>query len=168
MAENIIKQSGLDYLILRLTAVPYLTIRFKDLKQMFDVPLDNRVEFCHPQNVALAVNNAVTVFNSIKGKTLIISGGSSQRMLFRDMVKGILQNMNLPLPPERKFSRKPYCLDWYDTTESERLLSYQKYTFQDYLEDFRQQLERRFGAWFIPGMKHVISPVFGKIITGLL
>jgi nucleoside-diphosphate-sugar epimerase len=167
-AENIIKQSGLDFLILRLTAVPYLTIRLKDLKQMFDIPLNNRVEFCHPENAALAIGNAIRDFTRLNGKTLIISGGGSQRMLYKDMVGGILGAIGLPLPPEKKFAKEPYCLDWYDTSESESLLRFQNHTFADYLNDFTQGLSRRYGRLFVPFMRRVVAPVFGKVISQLL
>jgi len=51
-AENLIKQSGIDYLILRLTAVMYFDYEVSDLKRMFSIPLDNRVEFCHPEDLS--------------------------------------------------------------------------------------------------------------------
>jgi nucleoside-diphosphate-sugar epimerase len=167
-AENIIKWSGLDYLILRLTSTPYLTANFKGMKQMFDIPLNNRVEFCHPGNVALAIGNAVHDFASVKGKTLIISGGSGQRMLYIEMIGGILKTFGLPLPPEDKFTEEPYYLDWYDTRESENLLHYQKYTYNDYLDDFSEQLSKQYGKLLLPLMRYFIGPVFGKIVTRLM
>ncbi len=167
-AENIIKQSGLDFVILRLTATPYLTAEMKDLKQMFGIPLNNRVEFCHPDNVALAIGNAVKNFTAANGKTLIISGGSNQRMLYKDMVGGILGIMGLPLPPEKKFAQDPYYLDWYDTSESERLLHFQRHTYADYLQDFTQLLSRRYGKPFVPFMRHFVGPLFGKVLTQLM
>jgi nucleoside-diphosphate-sugar epimerase len=167
-AENIIKQSGLDFAILRLTSTPYLTFDMKDLKQMFSIPLSNRVEFCHPENVALAIGNAISNFTTVNGKTLIISGGRSQRMLYKDMIGGILGAMGLPLPPEKKFTEEPYCLDWYDTSESERLLQFQSHTFTDYIEDFTKQLLQRYGKLFLPLMRSFVAPVFGKVISRLL
>ena len=163
-AENIIKQSGLNYVILRLTATPYLSFNVKDLKQMYDIPLNNRVEFCHPDNIALAIGNAVKNFTEVDGKTLIISGGSSQRMFYKDMIGGILSILGLPLPPENKFAKEPYPLDWYDTSESENLLNYQCHTYTDYLNDFSKQLSQHYGKLFIPFMRHVIGRVFGKAI----
>jgi hypothetical protein len=62
LPENIIRQSGLDFTILRLTATPYLTAGVKDLKQMFSIPLSNGVEFCHPGNAALAIGNTIKNF----------------------------------------------------------------------------------------------------------
>jgi len=164
-SEKLIKHSGIDYLILRLTSTPYLTARFSDLKQMFSIPLNNRVEFCHPNNIALAIGNAVSDFPSVKNKTLIISGGNSQRMLYKDMIGGTLGILGLPLPPENKFTKEPYYLDWYDTSQSESLLHFQKYTYADYLNDFAKQLSLQYGKLFLPFMRHFIGPVFGKAIS---
>jgi nucleoside-diphosphate-sugar epimerase len=168
MAENIIKQSGLDFVILRLTATPYLTFNVNDLKQMYSIPLNNRVEFCHPYNVAFAIGNTVKNFITINGKTLIISGGTSQRMLYMDMVGSILAVLGLPLPPEKKFTKEPYYLDWYDTSESENLLHFQSRAFADYLDDFAQQLSGRYSKLFLPIMRYFVGPVFGKVITRLM
>jgi nucleoside-diphosphate-sugar epimerase len=42
-AENIIKESGIDYVILRLTATMYLTFKISDLRRMFTVPFNNLI-----------------------------------------------------------------------------------------------------------------------------
>ena len=164
-AENIIKQSGIDYAILRLTATMYLSFSASDLKRMFTVPLNNRVEYCHPDDVASAIVNAINNFAEAKGNTLVISGGPEQRMLYKDMVGAILRVMGLPLPPARKFTKEPYYLDWYDTTKSQKLLHFQNRGFSDYIKDFSKQLSRQFGPGFIPFMRRFVGPVFGKAIV---
>ncbi len=164
-AENVIKESGIDYLILRLTAVMYFAHEVSDLKRMFSVPLDNRIEFCHPDDLALAVFNAVKNFGALKGKTLVISGGPEQRMLYKDMVGSILGVMGLPLPPDHKFTREPYYLDWYDTSKSQKLLNFQRKTFADYLRDYSTGLTRRYSALFLPFMRYLVSPLFGKAVV---
>ena len=164
-AENLIKESGIDYLILRLTAIMYFDFEVSDLKRMFTVPLNNRVEFCHPDDLSIAVLNAIKNFDAIKGNTLVISGGPDQRMSYRDMVGNIIGIMGLPLPPAEKFTREPYYLDWYDTTKSQELLKYQQKTFADYLGDYAKGLARRYSALFLPFMRYFVSPVFGKLVV---
>jgi UDP-glucose 4-epimerase len=164
-AENLIKESGIEYLILRLTAVMYLTHEIGDLKRMFSVPLNNRVEFCHPDDLALAILNAVINFDAVKGKTFIISGGPDQRMLHKNMVSSILGIMGLPLPPSRKFTREPYYLDWYDTAKSQELLDFQRKTFSDYLNDYSIGLTGRYSALFLPFMRYFVSPLVGKAVV---
>jgi len=164
-AEKLITESGLDYIILRLTATMYLSFKANDIKRMFTIPLDNRVEYCHPDDTASAIVSAVKGFDSVKGNTLVISGGPKQRMLYEDMISAILGVMRLPLPPARKFTRKPYYLDWYDTSKSQELLHFQGNTFAGYLKDYSQQLVKQYGSGFIPFMRYFVSPVFGKIIV---
>lgn len=166
-AENIIKESGIDYVILRLTATMYLSFSISDLKRMFSVPLNNRVEYCHPDDTASAIFNAVKRFDTVKGNTLVISGGPQERMLYKDMVGAILRVLGLPLPPAHKFTQEPYYLDWYDTTKSQKLLKFQHRRFSDYIRDFSRQLSRQYGPGFIPFMRHFVGPVFGKVIVQL-
>ncbi|HXZ94918.1 MAG TPA: NAD(P)-dependent oxidoreductase [Dehalococcoidia bacterium] len=164
-AENLIKESGIDYLILRLTAVMYFDFEVSDLKRMFCMPLDTRVEFCHPDDLAVAVLNAVKYFDAVKGNTLVVSGGPDQRMSYRDMVGKIIGIMGLPLPPAEKFTKEPYYLDWYDTSKSQELLKYQQKTFTDYLGDYARGLTRRYSTLFLPFMRYFVSPVFGKLVV---
>jgi len=118
-AEEMIKGSGIPYLILRLTSTPHLrtTIGLADIRyNVFSIPLENRVEFCHPDDVALAILNAVKNFEKVKNNTLIIAGGPSQQMVYEDMLRAIFRPFGLPLPPRHKFAKEPYDLDWYDTS----------------------------------------------------
>ena len=164
-AENVIKESGIDYVILRLTATMYFSFGLSDLKRMFTIPLSNRIEYCHPNDAASAMLNAVKNFDAAKGNTLVISGGPKQRMLYKDMIRSILGVMGLPLPPARKFTKEPYYLDWYDTTKSQKLLNFQLHTFADYIKDFSKELARKYGTGFVPFMRHFVGPVFGKLIV---
>ena len=164
-AENIVKESGLDYLILRLTAVMYFSHEMSDLKRMFSIPLNNRVEFCHPDDLALAILNAVKAFDEVKGNTLVVSGGPSERMLYKDMVRSLLNVMGLPLPPAHKFTPTPYYLDWYDTAKSQRLLKFQRRSFAHYVRDYSRGLTRKYTALFLPFMRYFVSPLMGRAVV---
>jgi nucleoside-diphosphate-sugar epimerase len=167
-AESLIKASGIDYIILRLTAIMYFTFDVSDIKRIFSVPLNNRIEFCHPDDLALAVLNSVKNFDALQGSTLIVSGGPDQRMLYKDMVGSILDIMGLPLPPAHKFTREPYYLDWYDTSRSQELLKFQRRSFADYLKDYSRGLTRRYSSLFLPFMRYFVSPLFGKAVVQLM
>jgi nucleoside-diphosphate-sugar epimerase len=161
-AENLIKESGIGYVILRLTSVPDPRRKISDFKtQMFTIPLKNRVEFCHADDLALAILNAVKNFDRVEGSTLMIGGGPSQQMLFEDMLRVILSTFGLPLPPRHKFSEEPFPLHWYDTTKSQELLKFQHKTLNDYCQDLAGQ----FPSPLIALMRHFIGPVFGKLIV---
>ena len=164
-AENLIKESGIDFLTLRLAAVLYFNHEVSDLKRMFSIPLSNRIEFCHPDDLALAILNAVKNFPLLKGNTLVISGGPDQQMLYKDMVGAILNVMGLPLPPANKFTQQPSYLDWYDTSKSQELLDFQRKSFADYLRDYTGGLSRRYSSLFLPFMRYFVSPLFGKTVV---
>lgn len=166
-AENVIKESGLEYVILRLSATIYFDLGIGDVKRVFSIPLDNRVEFCHPDDTALAILNAVKNFEAVKGHTLVVSGGPEQRMLYKDMVGAMLGTMGLPLPPQHKFTQRPYYLDWYDTSKTRELLRCQRKTFTDYLGDYSRALAKKYSVLFLPFMCYFVGPVFGKAIVQL-
>jgi len=167
-AENLIREAGIDHVILRLTATMYLLFRVSDMKRMLTVPLKNRIEFCHLDDTALAIINAVKNFENVKGNTLVISGGPDQRMYYGDMIRGILGVLGLPMPPAAKFTKEPYYLDWYDTSASQLLLQYQRKTFAGYLDDYRRELTRKFSPLFLPFMRYFVGPLFGWLIVRLI
>lgn len=166
-AEEIIRGSGIPHLILRLTSVPHLRPNFKfaDMRySFFSIPLENRVEFVHPADLALAILNGVKKFDKVKGNTLIIAGGPSQQMVYKEMLRGVFRPFGLPLPPPHKFTREPYDLDWYDTSRSQELLQFQHRTLDDYSRDMAKQ----YPAPLIIFMRYFVGPVFGKAIIRLL
>jgi nucleoside-diphosphate-sugar epimerase len=167
-AETLIRESGIDCVILRLSAAMYTVFEMSDVRRLYGIPLDNRLEICHPDEVSLAVVNAIVNFETAKGNTLIISGGPKGRMLYKDMIGSILGVLRLPLPPARRFTQQPFYLDWYDTSKSQLLLQYQHKTFGDYLGDYRGALSRRFTPAFLPFMCYFVGPLFGKLVMRLM
>jgi len=165
-AENLIREGGIEYTILRLA--PAFELDSSALRLMFRLPLENRLEFCHPDDVAQAVANAVCRFPAVKGRTLIIAGGPGQRIRYRDLLGGALGALRLPLPPEERFSRRPYCVDWYDTREAQELLEFQSRSLGDFIRDLQADLARRLGRPVLWLTQRLIGPVFGKLVVRLL
>jgi len=130
--EHKVRASGLEWTILRLSATLPLAIKLDPA--MFDVPLDNRMEFVHTRDVGLALANAVSS-GEVWGKTLLIGGGPSCQLYYREIVQQILDAMGIGMLPEEAFSSTPFCTDWVDTTESQRLLRYQQRDFNDYVRE---------------------------------
>jgi hypothetical protein len=89
-------------------------------------------------------------------------------MLYKDMIGKILSVLALPLPPARKFSKKPYYLDWYKSGKSQKLLHFQGKTFTDYLQDYTRELKKWYGPLFLPFMRYFVSPLFGKLIVRMI
>ena len=165
-AENLIKTSGIDYVILRLGSHWQSQIFSRsEFRYMFRIPLSTRIEIVHPDDTALAILNAIKYFNTVKGNTLVISGGPNCRMVHRDRVNAILKVLGLPFPSESKFSEVPAPMDWYETRKSQELLHFQERTFADCIEDYQRELARRYSPLFLPLMRYFVGPILGKLIV---
>lgn len=141
--ENSIRASALNWLILRLGAALSPKIGLKNPEQfkiMFQIPLNNRIEFLHPRDAGLALANAVKNQN-VWGKVLLVGGGAKCQLHQRYIIRQILENMGVGMFPDNAFGTIPYYTDWLDTTESQNLLNYQQRTFDDFIEE----LVRNFG-----------------------
>lgn len=165
-AENIIRESGIAHVILRLPAA--FDLDASAVKLIYRVPLNNRFEFCHPDDTILAITNAVRFFDVVKGRTLVICGGPAQRMTYKDMLGGAFGTLGLPLPPARKFSQEPYCVDWYDTVGSQEMLHYQTKTYDDFRRDLARNIAGPISPAVVPLMRYFIGPIFGRLVVRLL
>ncbi len=141
-AEALVRASGLQWVIFRLAAALPVSLILD--AGMFDVPLDNRIEFVHRQDVAQAIAHAI-VSDAVWGKTLHIGGGARCQFHYREVARRILEAVGIGMLPEAAFSRTPYPVDWLDTEESERLLRFQQRTLDDYLADLRRLM-----GWRLP------------------
>jgi len=138
--EKMLKASGLEWAIIRLSAALPLAIKMDP--GMFDVPLDNRIEFVHTRDVGLAIANAVSS-QDIWGKLLLIGGGYRCQYHYRDIAQRVLDAMGVGMLPKEAFSSTPFPTDWVDTTESQRLLKYQRRDLGDYIQEMRALLGYR-------------------------
>lgn len=139
--ERLVATSGLTWTILRLAAVPRLREGFDPLRlrAMFAVPLSDRIEMLHPYDAGFALANAVTSAE-IWGKTFIVAGGQPCRMLMRDYYQTYLDALGVGALPARYFATTSYHLDWYDTDESQALLSYQRHSHKDFVRHCRDEM----------------------------
>jgi nucleoside-diphosphate-sugar epimerase len=103
---------------------------------LFLLELNSRLEFVHPRDVGLALANAVSL-TEIWGKTLLVGGGGPGcQLYYRDFIRQITDMMQIrPLPDDAFASPPSSPLDWVDSTESQKLLNYQKHSFEDYIEE---------------------------------
>jgi nucleoside-diphosphate-sugar epimerase len=131
--EELVKQSGLDWSILRIAFAPQAAGSFDPV--LFELELDSRLEFVHPRDVGLAVTNAVSS-TEIWGKTLLVGGGSGCQLYYRDFIRQLTDAIGIRSLPKEAFALQPSSpMDWVDSTESQRLLKYQKHSFEDYLRE---------------------------------
>ncbi|HJW89597.1 MAG TPA: NAD(P)-dependent oxidoreductase [Anaerolineales bacterium] len=144
--ERMIRNSRLVWSIFRFGAA--LPIRLILDPGMFEVPLDNRIEFVHSRDVALAIANALEGAD-VWGKTLLIGGGKPCQLTYREMMESVLGVAGLGKFPDQAFTSVPYSTDWLDTAESQRLLNYQTRTLADYLKEMKARLSYRRGLVLI-------------------
>jgi nucleoside-diphosphate-sugar epimerase len=146
LCERMIKDSGLVWTIFRLGAA--LPVRLILDPGMFDVPLDNRIEFVHSKDVAMAIANALEK-EQAWGHIWHIGGGPRCQYYQREIVERVLEAFGIGMLPEGNFTREPYPVDWLDTSESQKVLLFQRHTLQDYIQDVKEKLGiRRIFIWF--------------------
>jgi nucleoside-diphosphate-sugar epimerase len=137
--EEMIHQSSIPFVICRLAAAsPVELSNFDPI--MFDIPLNTRIEFVHPRDVALALVNAISC-EAVIGKTLLIGGGPSCQMFYRDFVSRILDAFGVGKLPEKAFQTSGhFYTDWLDTRESQKLLQYQNTSFESYAQELGHRM----------------------------
>jgi UDP-glucose 4-epimerase len=148
-AEDLVRRSGADWVILRFAAVLPLRLPLVIDPLIFDVPLTDRIEFVHTRDVGTAVARACEVPEA-SHCTLNVGGGAACQLLQRDVINRALELLGIGRLPEHAFSGEPFHCDWLDSDESQRLLEYQSRTFDDYLTELR----RHYG-WRTPLVKAV-------------
>jgi len=146
--EEMVKNSGLEWSIFRLTFAP--TIRPSNLDMvyvLFGLPLDHRIDFVDPRDVGLAIANSLTSGEAWH-KTLLIGGGPRNQILYSEFVKVALGYLGQF--PEGAFAPSGTSppIDWVDSSESQRILSYQNFTLRDFAK--AQQAALGPGRYLIP------------------
>ena len=142
-AEALVKKSGLPWTILRLAASLPLEVSLKIDVYVFDIPLDQRIEYVHTKDVGVAIANSVTA--ETDKKVLLIGGGKRCQMLNREFMSKLFNTIGVGMLPDSAFKvpkndKEWYYTDWMDTSESQELLQFQSLTFEDYLEEFKKNL----------------------------
>jgi nucleoside-diphosphate-sugar epimerase len=139
--EEMVKASGLPWSIFRFADIPPLGLRSPH-PIMFRIPLNNRFEVIHTYDAGLAIARGIGT-EAIWGKILLIGGGPSCQIRYQDYLGRMLDMMGIGRLPERAFGTEPYCTDWLDTEESQRLLNYQRFSFDDIMEQLTRMVGYR-------------------------
>ena len=140
--EAMLRASRLRWLILRVGVALEPGTRAGDpeaLRLLFDMALDNRMEYVHPADVARAQVQALEC-PEVWGKVLLIGGGPSCQIRQRDLFEAFFAALGLGEVPAAAFGQQSYYTDWMDTEESQRLFRYQRYSFSDYRRDMHWRM----------------------------
>jgi len=154
--EQLLRESGLPFVIFRIGVSVGVKAAAGDLspdvfRVLFSINPDARLEWVHPGDVALAQVRAVETPEAV-GKTLMIGGGESCRLTFRDFYGAMFDATGVGrFPPEAYGSGAYYC-DWLDTQESQSLLAYQRISFEEFIGQMRKasRLTRPLAQTFAP------------------
>ena len=154
--EQMIRDSSLTWCIFRLGAVLPLKHSSPD-PIMFEVPPYNRIEYLHTYDAGLAFSNAATN-DEVWGRTLLVGGGPTCQIHQRYALNSTLDAMGIGMLPEEAFSDVPFYTDWMDTSESQRILQYQRHSFDDYVEDMKN------AAGIQPRLARIFRPLVRQMM----
>ena len=132
-AEALVRDSGLEWCIFRFVDVPIIGLRDPH-PIMFEIGLQNRIESIHADDAATALARALRT-PEVWGRTLFVGGGPSCQLTYREFLTRMLGAMGMEMLPDEAFSDAEYATDWVDSTESQRLLRYQRRSFDDITGD---------------------------------
>ncbi|MBI5545095.1 MAG: NAD(P)-dependent oxidoreductase [Deltaproteobacteria bacterium] len=131
--ERLVRESGLEWCIFRLSDVPVMGLRDAH-PIMFEIGLHNRIEAMHPDDAALALAGALKT-PEVWGRVLHVGGGPTCQVTYRDYLDRLLTAMGVGMLPEEAFSPKDYVTDWIDSSEAQRHFGHQRHTFDDIVEE---------------------------------
>ncbi|MDH3655665.1 MAG: NAD(P)-dependent oxidoreductase [Myxococcales bacterium] len=140
--EQLLRVSGLRYVIFRIGVSVGIRAAAGDLspdvfRVLFSINPNTRLEWVHPEDVALAQVRAIECRGAV-GKTLMIGGGESCRLTFREFYGAMFEATGVGRFPLEAYGSGAYYCDWLDTDESQSLLGYQRISFDEFIEQLRK------------------------------
>ncbi len=157
--EQLLRESGLPYVIFRIGVSVGAKAAAGDLspdvfRMLFAINPQTRMEWIHPEDVALAQVRAIETPEAV-GKTLMIGGGSGCRLTFGEFYGDMFDATGVGRFPPEAYGTGDYYCDWLDTNESQALLGYQRTTFDGFIVQLRNasRFSRPLVRLFSPGIR---------------
>jgi nucleoside-diphosphate-sugar epimerase len=172
-AEELVRASGLDWVVLRLGAVLSAEPRFDlDLDTIYfeaSLPIDGRIQTVDVRDVAYAFIAATTA--PVVGETLLIAGDESHRLVQGDIAPSMAAAIGLVggIPTGRKgnpnIDEDWFGTDWMDTARSAEALNFQRISWPQLLADTAERMgwrryPTRLGAPLTRALLRRRSPYF--------
>lgn len=132
--ERDILSSGKPAAILRISGISVPALL--EIPHPWFFTQDQKVEFVHLQDAALAVANCVGNTSTL-GKIWQIAGGNTWRTTGEGYSNAICEAFDTPVDTAT-FMDTPNWPAWYDTTQSQAGLSYQQHTFGDFIAELQK------------------------------
>jgi nucleoside-diphosphate-sugar epimerase len=138
VGEHVLRTSQAAWVILRIAgiAVP----AFQEPPAVWPFMPEQRLELVHRDDAVTAIHRASTSPEA-HGETLNIAGGHTWQMTGRHYVERLYDLLGVPRE-EAKFRDTPGWVDWYDTEESQRLLRYQRTSYETFLSQIKAEVDR--------------------------
>jgi UDP-glucose 4-epimerase len=138
VGERVLRESRATWVILRIAgiAVP----AFQEPPVIWPFMPDQRLELVHRDDVVTAIHHATTAF-AARGKIFNIAGGATWQMTGRHYVEQLYDLMGVP-HEEAKFRHTPGWVDWYDTQDSQQLLTYQNTPYDTFQAQIKAEVDR--------------------------
>ena len=160
--EALLRESGLPFVIFRIGVSVGAKAAEGDLsgdvfRVLFSIAPDTRLEWVHPEDVALAQVRGIET-PAAWGKVLMIGGGKGCRITFRDLYGEMFDARGLGRFPPQAYGSGEYYCDWLDTEESQRLLRYQRISFADFIRELRHS------SRFTRPLVRLLSPVIRHLM----
>ncbi|MEA1875428.1 MAG: NAD(P)-dependent oxidoreductase [Bacteroidota bacterium] len=159
-SERLIRESGLDYSIFRVSAVMGSQTKLNPL--FFHMPLGTSLEIITAHDAGNAFLKAINNFNPIRNQIFNLSGGTECRITYKgflDKVFSIQGLKNLNLPSKAFASKNFHCGYYEDGDELEELLHFRSENLTDY---FFQMAERQ--TVLSRGLASLLNPVIRMIL----
>ncbi|OBA64750.1 oxidoreductase [Mycobacterium sp. 1100029.7] len=145
-AERLVRDSGLQWVILRLAGV--ISVDLNAMPLSLDapylesaLPTDGRIHTVDVRDVAVAFSAAATV--AVVGETLLIGGDESHLLRQADVGQALAASRGLinVLPAGRPGNPDSdddwYVTDWMDTARAQQALRFQRHSWPDMLAEMR-------------------------------
>jgi nucleoside-diphosphate-sugar epimerase len=139
--EQVLRDSEASWVILRIAgiAVP----AFQEPPAVWPFMPEQRVELAHRDDVVTAIYQATTA-PGVSGKVFNIAGGPTWQISGREYVGRLYDLLGVPVE-EATFRTSPGWVDWYDTQDSQELLSYQNTPYGTFLAQIEAEIARLMG-----------------------
>jgi nucleoside-diphosphate-sugar epimerase len=150
-AEQLVRASGLPWSIIRLTGIFNPQQKLDPL--FFHMPLDTCIEMATTRDTGCALVRAVEHMPELQGRTFNLGGGEACRVVYRDLLNGCFARTGLgemDFPAEAFADQNFHCGYFADSDELERILHFQRDSFEDYLDWYAQSLSptrKRLATW---------------------
>ena len=138
-AENLIRNSGLNWCIYRLSAIMGIG-NHKVSTMMFDMPLETPMEFATVRDTARAFINSTEHLGELKHRTFNLSGGIHCRIVYKEFIEKAFYHFGLgkvSFPKYAFATQNFHCGYFLDCDELEEILHFRSDDVESYFTEFK-------------------------------